>query len=289
MSDEAFIIYYSKYSNACLNISDKINFIAPHFNITIIDIDNPQVRQNIVNATVNKITKVPSIMLFMPNEKKLEIHEGQKAINIIDKAVYMVNQKLHSQRSQQEQQTYSQPETPVENNTRIQSQQIRKSSSYGKYSSLEDVLEGDLPYDQGEVNHKKVGKGINNDPRFAKTNKDKNMISTVGENPVYGEGHDDMRSTLSEFGKNSQQKTYKPMGPDFDKKINSIESIDDIHSEEQYTDSLIKPEDTIGLRMDEILAPENSSNSNKESNRKSSAVKMAAEQIAREREMSDKK
>jgi hypothetical protein len=60
-------------------------------------------------------------------------------------------------------------------------------------------------------------------------------------------------------------------------------------SKEQYTDSLIKPEDTIGLRMDEILAPENSSNSNKESNRKSSAVKMADEQIAREREMSDKK
>jgi len=307
MSDEAFIIYYSKYSNACLSLSDKINFIAPHFNITIINIDNPHVRNNILNATTNKITKVPAVMLFMPNEKKLETHEGEKAVQIIDKAVYMVQQKMQQQSQpppqaqqmpqQMPQQMHQQmpqqmPQQPQhkyrEEHVENPRAQVRKSSSnVGKYSSLEDVLESNVNYDEGEANHKKVGKGLVSDPRFANTNGDRNMVSTVGERPVYGEGHENISSTLAEYGQNIKQKSYTPMGPDFEKgKKPKVEQIDELVSDQQYNDMLFKPEDeAVGLSMDDILAPENSSNSpSKEANRKSSAVKNAAEQIARERD-----
>jgi len=77
------------------------------------------------------------------------------------------------------------------------------------------------------------------------------------------------------------------MGPDFEKgKKPKIEQIDELVSDQQYSDTLFKPEDdAVGLSMDDILAPENSSTSpSKEANRKSSAVKNAAEQIARERD-----
>ena len=290
MSDEAFIIYYSKYSKACLSLSDKINFIAPHFNITIIDIDNPHVRNNILNATTNKITKVPAVMLFMPNEKKLETHEGEKAVQIIDKAVYMVQQKMQQQSQPPPQaQQIPQQAPPQYNEQRVENPraQVRKPSNVGKYSSLEDVLESNVNYDEGEANHKKVGKGLVSDPRFANTNGDRNMVSTVGERPAYGEGHENISSTLAEYGQNIKQKSYVPMGPDFEKgKKPKVEQIDELVSDQQYNDMLFKPEDeAVGLSMDDILAPENSSNSpSKEANRKSSAVKNAAEQIARERD-----
>jgi hypothetical protein len=287
MSDEAFIIYYSKYSNACLSLSDKINFIAPHFNITIIDIDNPHVRNNILNATSNKITKVPAVMLFIPNEKKLETHEGEKAVQIIDKAVYMVQQKMQQQSPPPQRQIPQQQPQYEEERVEPPRTQVRKSSNVGKYSSLEDVLESNVNYDEGEANHKKVGKGLVSDPRFANTNGDRNMVSTVGERPVYGEGHENISSTLAEYGQNIKQKTYTPMGPDFEKgKKPKIEQIDELVSDQQYSDTLFKPEDdAVGLSMDDILAPENSSTSpSKEANRKSSAVKNAAEQIARERD-----
>lgn len=190
------------------------------------------------------------------------------------------------QQNMQQQQVQRQPQQ-VEDMQEPPRAQIRKPSNVGKYSSLEDVLESNVSYDEGEANHKKVGKGLVSDPRFANTNGDRNMVSTVGERPVYGEGHENISSTLSEFGQNIKQKSYTPMGPDFEKsKKPKIEQIDELVSDQQYSDTLFKPEeDSVGLSMDDILAPENSSNSpSKEANRKSSAVKNAAEQIARERD-----
>jgi hypothetical protein len=56
--DEIFIIFTSKYSESCKQITDSINHIFHYFNTKIIDIDNPIIRKSILNATTNKITSV---------------------------------------------------------------------------------------------------------------------------------------------------------------------------------------------------------------------------------------
>lgn len=92
--DEIFIFFTSKFSNSCKQLQDKINFITPHFNTYLVDIDNPQIRYSIVNATKNKIQSVPAIMLLYPNTGIVQTKEGPEVVRMIDQAVGMVQQKL---------------------------------------------------------------------------------------------------------------------------------------------------------------------------------------------------
>ena len=56
--NEIFVFFTSKYSNACKQIVEKLNYIAPHFNTRIVDIDNPDTRFIVQNATEYKIETV---------------------------------------------------------------------------------------------------------------------------------------------------------------------------------------------------------------------------------------
>ena len=56
---EVFIVLTSKHSPSCKAIQQQINYISPHFNTRVINIDNIGIRKAIVNATKYKIESVP--------------------------------------------------------------------------------------------------------------------------------------------------------------------------------------------------------------------------------------
>ena len=82
--NEIFVFFTSKYSNACKQVVEKINYIAPHFNTRIVDIDNPDTRFVIQNATQYKIetsgkykiSKSAFTTIGVLYEKKISTQEG---------------------------------------------------------------------------------------------------------------------------------------------------------------------------------------------------------------------
>lgn len=93
---EVFIVLTSKHSPSCKAIEQQINYISPHFNTKVVNIDNIGVRKAIVNATQYKIETVPAIILLYPQNGKIEKHEGQDVINLLNKGVSMVQAKLQA-------------------------------------------------------------------------------------------------------------------------------------------------------------------------------------------------
>jgi len=93
---EVFIVLTSKHSQSCKAIQQQINYISPHFNTRVIDIDNIGIRKAILNATKYKIETVPAIILLYPENGKIEKHEGQDVINLLNKGVSMVQAKLQA-------------------------------------------------------------------------------------------------------------------------------------------------------------------------------------------------
>ena len=87
---EVFIVLTSKHSPSCKAIEQQINYISPHFNTKVVNIDNIGVRKAIVNATKYNIETVPAIILLYPQNGKIEKHEGQDVINLLNKGVSMV-------------------------------------------------------------------------------------------------------------------------------------------------------------------------------------------------------
>ena len=72
---EVFIIFISKHSPACRAIKQQLDYISPHFNTRIVDIDNIHIRRSLLNATKYNIESVPSIVLLYPSNGKIEKHE----------------------------------------------------------------------------------------------------------------------------------------------------------------------------------------------------------------------
>ncbi len=97
---EVFIVLTSKHSPSCKAIEQQINYISPHFNTKVVNIDNIGIRKAIVNATQYKIESVPAIILLYPQTGKIEKHEGQDVINLLNKGVSMVQAKLQAMEEQ---------------------------------------------------------------------------------------------------------------------------------------------------------------------------------------------
>jgi hypothetical protein len=84
---EVFIVLTSKHSPSCKAIEQQIKYISPHFNTKVVNIDNIGVRKAIVNATKYNIETVPAIIILYPQNGKIEKHEGQDVINLLNKGV----------------------------------------------------------------------------------------------------------------------------------------------------------------------------------------------------------
>ena len=161
---EVFIVLTSKHSPSCKAIEQQINYISPHFNTKVINIDNIGVRKAIVNATKYKIETVPAIILLYPQNGKIEKHEGQGVVDLLNKGVSMVQAKLQAM----EQQKKSKAREFDDQNM-----------SDGGHSEIEDILgdseeQEDDEEEAPQVQRKrKIGKTtIFPDKRFSPTDDD---------------------------------------------------------------------------------------------------------------------
>ena len=100
--NEIFLVLISKYSNSCKLIMDRLQFIEPHFNTRIVDIDNLEDRKMVMNATKNQIQVVPTVFLIYPQTGKMDKYEGPAVVELLDKGVQMVQQKLQAAQAAQQ-------------------------------------------------------------------------------------------------------------------------------------------------------------------------------------------
>ena len=124
---EVFIVFISKHSPSCRNIKQQLDYISPHFNTRIVDIDNIHIRKSILNATKYKIESVPSIVLLYPSTGKIEKHEGQGVVDLLNKGVSMVQAKLQAQQQR----------------ASSRARELDEETQETSHSDIEDILGGD--------------------------------------------------------------------------------------------------------------------------------------------------
>jgi len=100
VNEEIFIVIVSKHSPSCNQIFKNVQFIAPHLNTRILEIDHPMIRQKVVDS--GKIKTVPCIVLLYPNQQKMQFFEGVDALRLIQQLVQQVQQKIQALRPVQD-------------------------------------------------------------------------------------------------------------------------------------------------------------------------------------------
>ena len=238
---EVFIVLTSKHSPSCKAIEQQINYISPHFNTKVINIDNIGVRKAIVNATKYNIETVPAIILLYPQNGKIEKHEGQEVIDLLNKGVSMVQAKLQAMEEQKKSKAREFDDENI--------------SSDSGHSEIEDILGGDDEEEEEEApqvqRKRKIGKTtLFPDKRFSPTDDD-GVIGGLKSLPRRDEHTGMARSSLPDAESRDQltdrnrnytgQPTGKKVNVKNGKKAVIIEDISEI------------PEKPQGMSMDDIL------------------------------------
>jgi hypothetical protein len=290
--DEIFIIFTSKYSETCKQLTPVINHIFPYFNTKVIDIDNPVIRKSILNATTNKITCVPAIMLFMPQRNDIKIFEGQQALEKINQAVEAVNEYIlqQEQKKIQQEQLKSQEIQRQYPEDTFNKQKENFAQSEDDVSSLNEVLEDQEAPPPKKNTRRKIQKGIYAATEFSPIDEESQMLTSLKPLPPKGQGHQGMaRTSLPEFNTSEEDvirsASDRMMGPDFEnpeaavmppsalkggkkvkmktgKKVQIIEDISDAFDEEPPRRRLNddepfgnydEPEKPRGMSMEDIM------------------------------------
>jgi len=222
--NEIFIIFTSKYSESCKQMSDSINHIFPYFNTKVIDIDNPIIRKSILNATTNKISTVPAVMLFMPQRNDIKIFEGEQAVEKINQAVEAVNDYMvqQEQKKIQEQQVKAQEIQRQYPADTFNNQRENFAQEEGDVSSLDAVLDDqEAPPPPKKNPRRKIQKGVYASTEFSPIDEESQMLTSLKPMPPKGEGHHGMaRTSLPEFNTSEEEvirsASDRMMGPDFE-------------------------------------------------------------------------
>jgi hypothetical protein len=233
---EIFIVLTSKHSNSCKNITQQLNYIAPHFNTRVVNIDNIGIRKSIVNATKYKIESVPAILLLYPQSGKIEKHEGQGVIDLLNKGVAMVQAKLQAEEQRKKSKARD-----------IEDQSI----SADGHTEIEDILEEDAEEDEEEEQpqvqrKRKIGKTtLFPDKRFSPIDEN----GSIGSPLPRKEDHTDMaRSSLNEERElTDRNRNY--VSPQAGRKVN-VKNGKKAVMIEDLSEIPDKPE---GMRMEDIL------------------------------------
>ncbi len=304
--NEIFVFFTSKYSNACKQIVEKLNYIAPHFNTRIVDIDNPDTRFIVQNATEYKIETVPAALIIYPRQNSINKLEGMQLVQLLDKGIEMVNQKLMAIQEEERRQKANRRKA-VEIDGEEDDEPV-----YENKTTIRDAL--NIPEDEDEEEaprRKKIGKThIFPDKRFSPTDDD-DMISNSKPLPsIKGEGHDSMaRSSLVEAPRNDdfgmdRNMNYPPRMKQSSMMEDENQMIDDMSQMQlpkkkkgkkkmvTFDDSLLDVSnvedsmgnETSGMSMDDILGPNGGAARSKELQERSSSLKQNAAALAAARE-----
>jgi len=98
---EIFIVLYSKFSPSCQKITNTLQFIQPHVDLRVINVDNPKARELVRKS--GYVTSLPCIVLMVPDKNKMSFFQRDEAVSVLNRAVEIVQQKLNSMQAQQQQ------------------------------------------------------------------------------------------------------------------------------------------------------------------------------------------
>lgn len=99
-TDELLVVFVSRFSQSCQKIAQTLGFLAPHINLKVVDIDNPKMRDAVISS--DKIQTVPAIALLNIRQQRVEFYEGEELVNLINKAVTAVQQKVMAEQAEAE-------------------------------------------------------------------------------------------------------------------------------------------------------------------------------------------
>lgn len=310
--NEIFVFFTSKYSNACKQIVEKLNYIAPHFNTRIVDIDNPDTRFVVQNATEYKIDTVPAALIIYPKQNSINKLEGLQLVQLLDKGVEMVNQKLMAIQEEEQRRLKSNRRKAVEIDGEEDDEPV-----YENKTTIKEAL--NIPDEDDEEDEvprrRKIGKThIFPDKRFSPIDDD-DMISNSKPLPgVKGEGHESMaHSSLVEaprYDKTNEMgmdrnMNYPPkmkqtaMMEDENQMIDDMSQMQSLKKGKKkkkmvtFDDSILDVSnvddssmgnETGGMSMDDILGPNGGAARSKELQERSSSLKQNAAALAAARE-----
>jgi hypothetical protein len=95
MNNEVFCVIVSKFSPSCHKIMGTLKFLSPYINLRILDIDHPETRELVLQS--GDFSTVPCIVLIYPSQNRIEYYERTDAVNLINKAVQTVQDRLAAQ------------------------------------------------------------------------------------------------------------------------------------------------------------------------------------------------
>jgi hypothetical protein len=265
---EVFIVFVSKYSNSCKAIKQQLDYIAPHFNTKVVDIDNVNIRKSIYNATKYKIESVPSIVLLYPDSGKIQLHEGQQVIDLLNKGVKMVQQKLQAIQEQQRSKARNYEDEAVDDD-----------AGHSDIEALLDDEEEDEPQEPVVDKKRKIGKTtLFPDKKFAPLDEE-GMIGNYLPNKDEHSGME--KSSLSTTALSDRHMNYpaqverqtggRKVNVKVGKKSTMIEDLSDI------------PEKPQGMDMSDILDESRGAMRSKETDIKSKAMRERQDNIMAER------
>lgn len=324
MSKEILVYLYSNFSKSCAEFKTQINFLNNYLKIISVNIDCKKVRKMILNSKKIKVEYVPCL-LIINEEGRLEVYENEqfaKAINNLynvfmekkQKEEQMIQQEKERQIMEQLQQqipTQQSPQVP-QYTPPVQEDEFEPSRKPRNVTNLNT-----LKNDKNKIGKTKFKLDKNIHP-FS----DDNMLMTVQrDRPEKGIGHSDLAvSSLPEIGLTREVRKISPVKlpsytpEDEDTTENTFEVEDEYEErqeqefepEEQEFEPKVKPkkspvkigknkvemfEDFTGLLDDSIDINEMRGAPSKKDDKtmKMDTVKKAAEQMMREREMTERK
>lgn len=97
-TEELLVAFVSRFSPSCQKIAGALQFLGPHVNLKVVDIDNPRLRDAVIQS--DKIHTVPALALLNIRQQRVEFYEGEDLVNLINKAVNAVQQKLMAEQAE---------------------------------------------------------------------------------------------------------------------------------------------------------------------------------------------
>ncbi len=288
MSGDTFLYIYSKYSSSCNEILPIVHQIAPSTGLIAIDADNIKMRNYLLSLKI--FNSVPCIILSYPNENRMEIYEGNDVIMFLNKILSMLGKPSVEVQLNKVSNLSQLPNLPKANipSMRVTSSASTVTSTKPKSENgktmlsfdskpVSNVPKGKTPIavriDDPFEEHRELEKLANTDPSDMKNvYQDRMMNSNL--NIKKGEGHENMKSSISSIGEDSKTELSRN---------SNFTPLDDDDYNSSDNSLIIQP---TKVDYNDLVGP-NGPPQNKELEAKQDRIKNAAAAMMSEREELD--
>lgn len=223
---QMILFLWSRFSQKSVSLINSIPNECKQF-FYFINIDNPTVRENILNSSNVKVTEVPCIIIVQ-NDGEISTYEGDSSMDII-KSVYTIVQKILQK---------NKPKTPVSTETPLS--EILSSGEFGSNENEEiddtgikfKCGSGDVCDSNNESTHSSVRSKIrraerpmDTGNRIAEQDHSEQGLSSSRVHFTKGSGHEDL--AVSSLGSDIKRPSQKPKQKKSQISVSGGEILDD--------------------------------------------------------------